>query len=159
MVTSLQPTLLTDAVRLLTAPAAPPSALSGSQGAKVVRPLFSSHLAYLLFAPDATDRSARPHTAEEGADYDLKLAALAAYLDDARLLGRIANRARLRLPPHLREQGVRSEAEEARDLLGKVERGISNVKLRPWSIGLDPEADGGWAGWDEVEHSFQLLGL
>ncbi len=154
-----QPTLLLDAVRLLTSPAAPPSALSGSQGAKIVRPLFTAQLAHLLFAPDATALSARPHTPEEGADYDLKVAALAAYLDDARLLGRIANRVRLRLPPPLREDGIRSEVEGARDLLGKIERGISNVRLRPWSIGLDPEAEGGWLGFDEVEHSFHLLGL
>lgn len=125
----------------------------------MVRPLFTAHLAYLLFAPQATALSARPHTAEEGIDYDQKVAALAAYLDDARLLGRVANRARLRLAPEFREDGIRSEADGAKDLLARLDRGLSNVRLRPWSIGLDAESEGGWVGWDAVENSFALLGL
>ncbi|GAA5972259.1 hypothetical protein JCM11641_002377 [Rhodosporidiobolus odoratus] len=128
------PLLLLDAVRLLNHPNIPGSEQATPAARKAITPLVKSHLSWLLFAPEALKHSRQPPSAEDGALYDAKVAALAAFLDDARLLGRVANRARLRLPSSTRAEGLMDPATEVREIHFRLLQGLSNLKLRPYNL-------------------------
>ncbi|KAI5479538.1 hypothetical protein MNV49_003480 [Pseudohyphozyma bogoriensis] len=140
---SFDPSPLLDAVRLLKSPNAPRSDLSHPTNQKTVENIFLSHLSYLLFNPKAIALSNSPSTAREGADFDAKVAALAAYLNDARLFVRVANRARLRLRPQHRAEGLLAKAEDVTETHWRLAQGIARTKLLPWSLGVDaiPQSD------------------
>lgn len=95
---TFDPTLLLDALRLLS-PAFQPS-LSISLKALLpphqLRTLAAKHLRALLASPEGVALSNQPPSLLIGAQYDTSIAALAAYLDDASLLTRIVARHRLR---------------------------------------------------------------
>ncbi|CEQ38852.1 SPOSA6832_00330 [Sporobolomyces salmonicolor] len=141
-----QPILLLDAVRLLNSPNSPRPELSTAASRKAVTPVVASHLSWLLYAPAAVEFSRDPPSAEDGAYYDAKVAALAAYLDDARLLGRVANRARLRLPVEARAEGLMHAGRAVREIHFRLIQGLSNVALRPWNLASDPIAQGMYLG-------------
>ncbi|BGP36614.1 hypothetical protein JCM10449v2_000515 [Rhodotorula kratochvilovae] len=101
---------------------------------KAFTPLVNSHLSYLLFAPSALALSADPPTRDAGAVYDARVAALAAFLDDAQLVGRVANRARLRLPRGMRAEGLMDPEREVQDTHWRLLQGLRNLKVRPWSL-------------------------
>ena len=105
-----------DAVRLLSSPSAPRSDFSVPDSRKAIVSLFTTHLSFLLFNPLATSYSAHPHSAKAGAHYDAKVAALSAFIDDARLFIRVANRARLRLSPSTRVEGLLHPSKEIREV-------------------------------------------
>lgn len=105
-----------DAVRLLSSSNAPRSDFAVPDSRKAVVNMFTSQLSFLLFNPIATDYSASPPDAKAGAHYDAKVAALAAFIDDARLFVRVANRARLRLSPATRIEGLLHPSREIREV-------------------------------------------
>lgn len=114
---------------------------------KAITPLLTAHLAALLFSPDALEYNAhgRPKSVsalDEAAAYDARVAALAAYIDDAQLVGRVANRARLRLGSSLREHGLMDPAhlDDVRAVHWRLLHGLANVKFRPYSILPDATA-------------------
>ncbi|GAA5878629.1 hypothetical protein JCM1840_003533 [Sporobolomyces johnsonii] len=143
---SFDPILLLDAVRLLNSPNSPRPELSTAASRKAVTPVVASHLSWLLYAPAAVEFSRDPPSAEAGAYYDAKVAALAAYLDDARLLGRVANRARLRLPVEARAEGLMHEGRAVREIHFRLIQGLSNLALRPWNLASDPISQGMYLG-------------
>lgn len=87
-------------------------------------------LSFLLFAPNALARSASPATLQEGVQYDLKVATLGAFLGDGRLVGRVVNRARLRVPG---SQGI-AHIEAFAPLL----RGLINARYTSLEIARGP---------------------
>jgi hypothetical protein len=121
-----------------------------------VHALASAHLAHLLLDPAALELSRQPPTLEDGAMYDLKVAALASFLDDARLLGRVATRAPLRVDEDfVAEDGKKMTRPRAHDWLAK---GLANVKLRPW----DSDPSSYWASKRQRGRplkEFESLGL
>ncbi|GAA6064327.1 hypothetical protein JCM10212_004566 [Sporobolomyces blumeae] len=143
---TFDPILLLDAVRLLNSPNAPSSDKVAGVSRKAVTPLFASHLSWLLYAPEALKFSRDPPSAEDGAYYDAKVAALAAYLDDARLMGRVANRARLRLPLDARAEGLMHDGVSVREIHYRLIQGLSNTQLRPWHYASDPISEGMYLG-------------
>ena len=96
--TTFDPTLLLDALRLLS-PAFQPS-LSISLRALLpphqLRALAAKHLRALIASPEGVALSFQPPSLFIAAQYDASVAALAAYLDDASLLTRVLARYRLR---------------------------------------------------------------
>lgn len=78
--------------------------------------IFTTQLSFLLFSPKATAYSQDPPSAKAGAHFDAKVAALAAFVDDARLFVRAANRARLRLSPGHRLEGLLHPSREVREV-------------------------------------------
>lgn len=105
--------------------------------------MFMAHLNYLLYAPSAVAICRHPASPEVGAFYDATVAALAAFLDDALLLGRLANRARLRLPGSIRSHdGLLDSSNDVREIHWRLVHGLKNVKYRPYSLALDPLAGG-----------------
>ncbi|GAA6036583.1 hypothetical protein JCM8097_001237 [Rhodosporidiobolus ruineniae] len=155
---SFDPLLLLDALRLLNHPNAPSPDLAKPAAKKAVIPMLNSLLSWLLFSPEALEFSAKPPSAEEGAFYDTKVAALAAFLDDARLLGRVANRARLRLPSANRAEGLLDPAAEVREVHSRLLQGLSNVKLRPYNL-LDLDRSGFLGAVHGNETPLDILGL
>ncbi|KAM0793454.1 hypothetical protein ACM66B_000897 [Microbotryomycetes sp. NB124-2] len=155
------PTYLLDAVRLLTDPDTPQHDATFAASRKALRPMFVAHLNYLLYHPVAIGLCRHPESPEDGAHYDSKLAALAAYLDDTRLLSRIANRARLRLPSHRRNHdGLLDSRGEIRELHWRLVHGLRNVRFRPYSVLLNPLGDGGHLGSAHgMETPLDVLGL
>ncbi|KAM0756132.1 hypothetical protein T439DRAFT_320823 [Meredithblackwellia eburnea MCA 4105] len=136
------PILLMDAVRLLSSASAPKSDFSLPDGRIAVKGIFTTQLSYLLFNPVATDYSADPPSAEAGAHFDAKVAALAAFLDDARLFVRVANRARLRLSPATRAEGLLHPAQEIREVHYRLVQGVASTRLLPYNLASDPIAQG-----------------
>ncbi|GAA5916950.1 hypothetical protein JCM8208_001655 [Rhodotorula glutinis] len=131
---TFDPLLLLDAVRLLTHPSGPKLANPSQVSRKAFQPLVNSHLSYLLFAPPALALSADPPNAETGATYDARVAALAAFLDDVQLVGRVANRARLRLPRGMRAEGLMDNDRAVQETHWRLLQGLRNLKMRPWSL-------------------------
>ena len=129
-----QPLLLLDAVRLLSHPSGPKLANPSQVSRKAFQPLVNSHLSYLLFAPSALALSADPPNGETGATYDARVAALAAFLDDVQLVGRVANRARLRLPRGMRAEGLMDNDRAVQETHWRLLQGLRNLKMRPWSL-------------------------
>ncbi|KPV78348.1 uncharacterized protein RHOBADRAFT_50824 [Rhodotorula graminis WP1] len=128
------PLVLLDAVRLLSHPSGPKLANPAQVSRKAFQPLVNSHLSYLLFAPSALALSADPPDAETGAMYDARVAALAAFLDDVQLVGRVANRARLRLPRGMRAEGLMDNDRTVQETHWRLLQGLRNLKMRPWSL-------------------------
>lgn len=157
----LQPTFLLDAVRLLTHPDTPQHDNTFASSRKSLQPMFVAHLNYLLYHPSAAAICRHPESPEDGAHYDARLAALAAYLDDTRLLGRIANRARLRLPSHRRSHdGLLDSDGEIREVHWRLVHGLRNVKFRPYSLLLEPLGEGGHFGSAHgMESPLDVLGV
>lgn len=123
--------------------------------------MFISHLSYLLYAPPAVAICRHPDSPPAGAAYDAKVASLAAFLDDARLLGRVANRARLRLPPRLRtHDGLMESSEDVREVHWRLVQGLANVRLRPYSLVVDSIGDGRFMGSAHgMETPLDVLGV
>lgn len=125
---SFDPTLLLDAIRLLSDDWRPSGAGVHGQAAvdlpyAEVDRLFTAQLSFLLLHPYAQGVCMHPRSAAEGAGYDLRVAALAAFINDAQILGRIANRSRLRI----------SAADERSKMLhARLLAGLRHVKLRPF---------------------------
>ncbi|GAA5891100.1 hypothetical protein JCM6882_006419 [Rhodosporidiobolus microsporus] len=155
---TFDPLLLLDAIRLLNHPSSPGGDAVKYASRKAVTPMLNSHLSWLLFAPQALELSRQPPSAEEGAFYDTKIAALAAFLDDARLLGRVANRARLRLPSTNRAEGLMDKSAEVRELHSRLLQGLGNVKLRPYNL-LDLDRTGFLGAAHLSESPLDVLGL
>ncbi|KAK4057592.1 hypothetical protein OIO90_001237 [Microbotryomycetes sp. JL221] len=155
------PTYLLDAVRLLTHQETPKHDNTFAASRKALRPMFVAHLNYLLYHPLGVSVSRHPASPEDGAHYDAKLAALSAYLDDTRLLGRIANRARLRMPSHRRNhEGLLDANGEIREVHWRLVNGLRNVRFRPYSILLEPLADGSHFGsMHLMETPLDVLGI
>ncbi|KAK4055224.1 hypothetical protein OIV83_000504 [Microbotryomycetes sp. JL201] len=155
------PTYLLDAVRLLTDPDVPQHDATFAASRKALRPMFVAHLNYLLYHPVAVSLCRHPESPEDGAHYDAKLAALAAYLDDTRLLTRIANRARLRLPSHRRSHdGLLDHGGEIREVHWRLVHGLRNIRFRPYSVLLSPLGDGAHYGSAHgMETPLDVLGL
>lgn len=133
---TFDPTLLLDAVRLLSDDWRPDAEdhHAWEDDPELDLPyaelddLFTAQLSHLLLHPAARAECAGPRHVGDGAAYDLKLAALAAFANDAQILGRIANRSRLRL----------AEGDRGADALhAKLLAGLRNVKLRPFDGSLD----------------------
>ncbi|GAA5857071.1 hypothetical protein JCM8547_007942 [Rhodosporidiobolus lusitaniae] len=152
------PILLLDAIRLLNHPVTPGSTDNKLTSRIAVAPLVNSQLSWLLFAPQALDHSKLPPSPEEGAAYDAKVAALAAFLDDARLLGRVANRARLRLPSTSRAEGLMDPAAEVREIHNRLLQGFGNIKLRPFNL-VDLDRTGFLGSAHGNETPLDVLGL
>ncbi|GAA6047811.1 hypothetical protein JCM3770_004654 [Rhodotorula araucariae] len=131
---TFDPLLLLDAIRLLTHPSGPKLSNPSLSNRKAFTPLINSHLSYLLFAPSALALSADPPSRDAGAVYDARVAALAAFLDDAQLVGRVANRARLRLRRGMRAEGLMDPDREVQDTHWRLLQGLRNLKVRPWSL-------------------------
>ncbi|BGP12656.1 hypothetical protein JCM10213v2_000573 [Rhodosporidiobolus nylandii] len=131
---NFDPILLLDAVRLLNHPNTVGGDFVKPASRKAFTPLANSHLSWLLFAPEALEFSKQPPSAEDGAFYDAKVAALAAFLDDARLVGRVANRARLRLPSSTRAEGLMDPAREVHEVHYRLLQGLTNTKIRPYNL-------------------------
>jgi hypothetical protein len=151
---SFDPSLLLDTFRLLSRPWLGQTAMRSDLLPKWrVQALASAHLAHLLLDRDALELSRHPRTLDEGAGYDVKVAALAAFLDDARLLGRVATRAHLRVSVGVASASASASDDEAdanANAGGKgqgtaamvamtrptphdwLARGLANVKLKPW---------------------------
>jgi hypothetical protein len=90
-----------------------------------------SHLSYLLFSTRALDLSAKPETTEDGVDYDLRVCVLASFLNDARLMGRVVNRARLRTTRKAQEdddEGI------LLDVFKPIIKGLKNLRFRPFDV-------------------------
>ncbi|GAA5826947.1 hypothetical protein JCM11251_002175 [Rhodosporidiobolus azoricus] len=155
---TFDPLLLLDAIRLLNHPSAPGGAAVKAASRKAITPTLNSHLSWLLFSPTALEFSQHPPSADEGAFFDTKIAALAAFLDDARLLGRIANRARLRLPSTNRAEGLMDKSPEVRELHSRLLQGLGNVKLRPYNL-LDLDRTGFLGSAHGNETPLDVLGL
>ena len=94
---SFDPTLLLDALRLLSPSYQPALPLTHALPPSHLRALFSHHLRTLLLSPAGIELSKHPASLAEGVAYDTKVASLAAYLDDARLLSRVLQRHQMRL--------------------------------------------------------------
>ncbi|GAA6004395.1 hypothetical protein JCM10207_000707 [Rhodosporidiobolus poonsookiae] len=131
---NFDPILLLDAIRLLNHGNIPGAELAKTVSRKTFTPLVNSHLSWLLFAPAAVEFSRKPWTAEDGAVYDAKVAALAAFLNDTRLLGRVANRARLRLPSTYRAEGLMDRSETVRETHYRLLQGLGNTRFRPYNL-------------------------
>lgn len=131
-----------DAIRVLESPDAPRSAVTISR--KTLQSMFSAHLSFLLFSPEALDLSRDPPSAQVGAFYDARIAALAAFLDDARLVGRVANRARLRLPSAAREAGLFGDSDLVRSVHPMLVHGLANIQFRPYSLAAHDVAEDGF---------------
>ncbi|KAM0755479.1 hypothetical protein T439DRAFT_375834 [Meredithblackwellia eburnea MCA 4105] len=135
------PILLMDAVRLLSSPNSPKmpkSSFAQPEGRKAVNSIFTTQLSYLLFNPTATDFSANPPSAEAGAHFDAKVAALAAFIDDARLFIRVANRGRLRLSRETRQEGLLHPDREIQEVHFRLVQGVSRTRLIPYNLASDP---------------------
>ncbi|GAA6018261.1 hypothetical protein JCM11491_005127 [Sporobolomyces phaffii] len=143
---SFDPLLLLDAVRLLNSHNSPQPELLVGASRKAVTPLFASHLSWLLYAPQAVEYCRKPPSAEDGAYYDAKVAGLAAFLDDPRLVGRVANRGRLRLPLEARVEGLMHDGQSVREIHYRLIGGTSHVQARPWHYASDPIAEGMFLG-------------
>ncbi|GAA5922679.1 uncharacterized protein JCM15063_003388 [Sporobolomyces koalae] len=143
---SFDPLLLLDAVRLLNSHNSPDPHLLVAASRKAVTPLFASHLSWLLYAPAAVEFSRAPPSAEAGAYYDAKVAGLAAFLDDAWLMGRVANRGRLRLPLDARAEGLMHDGQAVREIHFRIIQGLANTQARPWHYASDPIAEGMFLG-------------
>ncbi|GAA5870484.1 hypothetical protein JCM16303_002023 [Sporobolomyces ruberrimus] len=143
---SFDPLLLLDAVRLLNSHHSPRPELLVAASRKAVTPLFASHLSWLLYAPKAVEYCRKPPSAEDGAYYDAKVAGLAAFLDDPRLMGRIANRGRLRLPLDARAEGLMHDGQSVREIHFRIIQGLSNTQVRPWHYASDPISEGMFLG-------------
>ena len=157
----LQPTLLVDTVRLLTHRNSPRNELVNPANRKAIINVLVAHLSHLLFSPDAIAYSRDPPSPKAGAHYDTKIAVLAAYLDDARLVGRVANRARLRLPKQSRKSGLMGGTRDVRDVHSKLVQGLAYVKFRPYSLLAPPVARGPNSRGSAHGYAlpFQLLGV
>lgn len=129
----MQPTLLLDSFRILALPNSP-QADAHSISRKSINSIFVAQLSYLLHSPDAIALSQHPDTPDIGAHHDAKIAALAAFFNDAKLLGRIANRGRLRLPRRARPTGVSDGTEKTKEVHWRLIRGLAMVKLRPYNL-------------------------
>lgn len=88
---TFDPSILLDALRLL-------DTMHHHMPNRALHSLFSVQLAYLLQARTVLETKNLP--LDEARAYDLKVASLAAYLDDVRLLNRIRDRAHLRSSDH-----------------------------------------------------------
>ncbi|KAL8283667.1 hypothetical protein RQP46_005462 [Phenoliferia psychrophenolica] len=139
---TFDPILLMDAVRLLSSPNAPRSDFAVADSRKAVVNIFTTQLSYLLFNPTATAFSASPPSRKAGAHYDAKVAALAAFIDDARLFVRVANRARLRLSPANRLDGLLHESREIREVHYRLVQGVGRTRLVPYDLAADPVTEG-----------------
>lgn len=156
---SSKPTLILDAIRLLTHPGSPEIDHHAVIHRMTVYPVFSAQLSYLLFSKSAISLCRNPPSITAGAQYDAKLAVLAAFLDDARLFGRVANRSRLRLKESMRIKGIIGDAGKV--FTGLV-KGIRNTKFRPYSLELERENVESYAGRSGIygsDSSFGLLGI
>ncbi|GAA5965491.1 hypothetical protein JCM3765_003304 [Sporobolomyces pararoseus] len=140
------PLLLLDAVRLLNSHHSPSPELLASASRKAVTPLFASHLSWLLYAPKAVEYCRKPPSAEDGAYYDARVAGLAAFLDDPRLVGRVANRGRLRLPLEARAEGLMHDSQSVREIHFRLIQGLSSTQVRPWHYASDPISEGMFLG-------------
>ncbi|GAA5995153.1 uncharacterized protein JCM10292_004567 [Rhodotorula paludigena] len=158
---TFDPIFLLDAIRLLTHPSGPKLERPSQTTRQTLTPLLNQHLSWLLFSREALAFSANPPTAEAGAYYDAKVAALAAFLDDIRLVGRVANRARLRLPKGMRAEGLMDPAPEVRDVHFRLMQGLSNTKTRPWSLLSDPVSEARYLAmhFHGGDTPFSVLGL
>ncbi|GAA96766.1 uncharacterized protein L969DRAFT_97114 [Mixia osmundae IAM 14324] len=97
---TFDPSLLLDAVRLIRATPSLHAPIDDILSSEHVHTLVASHLVALLFDHDLQELTRYPDDLGQAASYDLHLASLAAFLDDAKLLGRVSNRARLRTASH-----------------------------------------------------------
>lgn len=97
---SFDPTDLLDALRLLSPALQPTLSFSRVLPPDQLRSVFSHHLRTLLLSPEGSALSSNPPDVLSAAQYDVKVAVLAAYLDDARLLARLAERHQLRYMDH-----------------------------------------------------------
>ena len=125
---AFDPTVLLDALRLVSPAHLPPgeheavaSALGGD-----ARSFAMIQLAHLLFDPASLAATRSPPSLVAGVDYDLRLAVLAAFLDDARLLNRVATRSALRV----RGRAVDTDAAERRAWL---QAGLARIRLHPFA--------------------------
>lgn len=91
----------------------------------------------------------------------MTVGALAAYLDDALLLGRVANRARLRLPGTIRShEGLMDPATDVQEIHWRLVSGLKNVKFRPYSLTVAPMAERRHVGsLHGVETPLDVLGI
>lgn len=90
------PSLLLDTLRLLSPSYQPKLHLASILPLHKLHSLFSHHLRTLLLSSKGTQLSRSPPSWEAAFRYDTQVAALAAYLDDARLLARVGKRHELR---------------------------------------------------------------
>ncbi|BGP04599.1 hypothetical protein JCM10049v2_000401 [Rhodotorula toruloides] len=134
---TFDPLLLLDAVRLLNHPSGPKLEKGSIASRKAITPMVNSHLSYLLFAPEALSFAQSPPSPDDGAFYDAKVAALAAFLDDVRLVNRVANRARLRLPSEMRAEGLMHPGGAVREIHFRLIQGLYNTKVRPYNMASD----------------------
>ncbi|KDE08285.1 hypothetical protein MVLG_01548 [Microbotryum lychnidis-dioicae p1A1 Lamole] len=148
------PSMMLDAVRLLNHHDSPRDEGESLVSRDIVQPMLTAHLSWLLYSPDALQHSRRPPNAGSGAAYDAKIAVLAAFLDDAKLLGRVANRARLRLPEENREHGIMFVDEEVKAVHWRLIQGLSHVRFRPYSIIMDLD-DLDHGGYDGSAHGYE----
>ncbi|KAK4700029.1 hypothetical protein P7C70_g6220, partial [Phenoliferia sp. Uapishka_3] len=154
------PILLMDAVRLLSSPNAPKNDFIVPDSRNSVVGIFTTQLSYLLFNPTATAFSAEPPSAKAGAYFDAKVAALAAFIDDARLFIRVANRARLRLHKTARIEGLLHPAKEIREVHYRLIQGVSRTRLVPYNLAADPMSEGMYHAVEHGENSpFDILGV
>ncbi|KAH8927492.1 hypothetical protein BT69DRAFT_1258229, partial [Atractiella rhizophila] len=121
------PTLLLDAVRLVSPPFAD-AAYSPSLPRPVFRNMIEAHLSFLLFDETAVRISRYPPDVDSSLRYDCKVAALAAWTGNAILLNRIVNRARLRFdyPPDFLSDPTYFQTHK------KILSGLKNVKFHPF---------------------------
>lgn len=127
-VRAFDPTVLLDALRLVSPAHLPPDQHAATRSAlgDDVRSFAMIQLAHLLFDPASLAATRSPPSLVAGIDYDLRIAVLAAYLDDARLLNRVASRSALRV----RGQAVEPDAAERRAWL---QAGLARVRLHPFA--------------------------
>ncbi|SCV68806.1 BQ2448_927 [Microbotryum intermedium] len=148
------PSMMLDAIRLLTHQDSPRDEGESLVSRDTVQPMLTAHLSWLLYSPDALQHSRRPPNAASGAAYDAKIAVLAAFLDDAKLLGRVANRARLRLPEENREHGIMFVDEEVKAVHWRLIQGLAHIRFRPYSIVMDLD-DLDHGGHDGSAHGYE----
>lgn len=150
-----QPTLLLDSIRILALPGSSQATLHGISR-RSIHSIVTAQLSFLLSSPEAIALNLQPPTPEAGGHLDAKISALAAFLDDVKLLGRVANRGRLRLSVANRAEGLMHDAAEVREVHWRLIQGLANVKLRPYNLVSDPIAEGRYFPDDSP---FSLLGL
>ena len=130
---TFDPTLLLDGLRLLSPPYQSKRLFENVLPPHHLRSLFSHQLHALLMSPEGEEISRQPSSLAVGAGFDMKIASLAAYLDDAKLLSRVVQRHQLRyIDPITGSKRTDldygdPDVKEALDLVEAMYSGIANV--------------------------------
>lgn len=131
-----------DAVKLLRSSKSPENPLSNTSA--MIEETAINHLAWLLHSEAGKARCTEPSSFEDASFYDVQVASLAAFLDDARLLHRVLNRSRVR---HRLAPGEPQRTPEMMRNYERLRQGAINARVRPFSqvwTKDDSRATNGW---------------